>query len=348
MIKLKIDLTAISNNYELVKNNLAPNVIASAVVKANAYGLGAKLVSNCLYNAGCRHFWVATIDEGIELRSVLPQEVTIYILQGFQKEQLDTIRYFNFIPVINSLHEFYQIQNQDVAFTLFFDTGLNRLGIRQEDTDYILQNIQGEKIDCVMSHLSDPKQLTSSNNQKEIFDSLVKKVKQIIPEVKATLAASDGMCLENQSYQYDMVRVGGFLYGQNTKIKPYTVVTLSGKVLQIHTVKAGSHIGYGQYFKAQTDMQVAIVGIGYADGILRSLSNKGVVLLNGMYAPIVGVISMDSLICDISNISVEIGQAAYLLNEIYTINEMAQDSQTCASNILTSLRHSNRVNVIYN
>ena len=357
---INIDITAVRDNYLSIRNYVNPNVVVSAVVKANAYGLNAKIVSDGLYDAGCRDFWVAYLNEAIDIRSVLPYDANIYVLQGFDTEDINLLKQYRIKQVVNSIEEFNVAKNNGLDLVLFFDTGLSRLGIRESDIDLLLPYIKDENISYVISHLACSDDIYSFYNlkQKQLFDKILAKINEV-KLVKAGISASGGTFLGTE-YQYDIVRIGGFLYGMQLFpeiLKSKNVISLKTKVLQKYLIQTGDGVGYGLTFKASRNTKIAIISIGYADGIRRSLSNSGKVLFyndEGEYykAPILGNISMDLLTCDVTTIPDDctcIDHEAVLLDDNYTINDMALESGTIPCEILTGLNYkSTRMHVNYN
>ncbi|MBR1479828.1 MAG: alanine racemase [Alphaproteobacteria bacterium] len=355
-IKAIVDLCAIKRNY-LKISELVGAVTTSVVLKSNAYGLGSIRVSQALYDVGCRYFWVAYLKEALALQKVLPADANLFYLQGFQKSDLQIIKNSNIVPVINSLHEFEQISKNNVAFALHVDTGLSRCGLRPEDIDRVLPALAYERVVCVLSHLacSDEKDNPMNSAQKNLFDELLAKIRTRT-DTKASIAATGGTLL-GREYFYDMVRIGSFLYRIqiSTDMDAENVLTLETRVLQKYNLSAGHTVGYGATFTATRALKLAVVSIGYADGLKRSLSNKGIV---GFYdedrfykAPIIGRISMDMTACDVSEIPDELtepGATATILSEDYTVKDMAEDAGVIPSEILTGLNFSpERISRVY-
>ena len=346
----RIDLGAIKANYLAMRELIGQGTIAAAVVKNDAYGLGAQRVAESLYEVGCRDFWVAYLKEAIDIRRVLPLDCNIYFLQGFHQSYINLIKTYKIIPVINSIDEFNNAKRNNIPMVLHFDTGLSRLGLRPEDVQSILENIKHEHVCYVISHLSsaDDKESTISNQQKIRFDAILSEIKSVVPNVKAGVSASAGALL-GREFNYDMVRIGAFLYGieisADSIIKPKNVFSLKTTILQKYEIEKGTAVGYGATYTATKKMTVAILSIGYADGIKRSLSNTGTVLFydsekNPYRADIIGRISMDLLACDVTDIPEHITQVnleAYILDENYSINDMAKDAGTIPYEILTSI-----------
>ena len=345
--KATIDLKAIKENYLTMKKLVGDNVMASSVVKNDSYGLGAQRVSQSLYEAGCRNFWTAYLKEAIDIRRVLPFDANIYFLQGFSRHDIELMNTYRITPVINSINDFNEIKGNGVGFVIHVDTGLSRLGFRPDDVDKILPFLKDEKIEYIISHLacSDEKDHHLNIKQKEAFDAVLKKIRAV-KYVKAGISATAGAIL-GKDFCYDMVRIGAFLYGIQTDniFKPKNVFSLKTSVLQKYELESGISVGYGATYITSKKTKIAVVSIGYADGIKRSLSNKGSILFYdnaGKFykAPICGKISMDLIACDVSDIpdhATEIMSDSIILDENYSINEMAIDAMTIPYEVLTSI-----------
>ena len=243
-----------------------------------------------------------------------------------------------------------QAKSKDIAMVLHFDTGLSRLGIRYTDIPEILKYLKSEKVQYIISHLacSDEKDSLLNIDQKNKFDKILANVRTINPNIKAGISATGGTLLGNE-FQYDIVRAGAFLYGINateySPIKPKNVFSLRTKVLQVYEIDPGISVGYSATFIAKRKTKIAVISIGYADGIRRSLSNRGCILFydkdrNFYKANMIGNISMDLIACDVTDIpanTVKIKSEATMLNEDYSINEMAKDAGTIPYEILTNI-----------
>lgn len=356
--KVTIDLSAIKENYKIISDMLGKDVIASAVVKNDAYGLGAQKVSQALYEIGCTNFWTAYIKEAIDIRRVLPFDANIFFLQGFSDLDIDLMETYRVTPVINSIEDFHNVKNRGIGFVLHIDSGLSRLGLRSEDIDEILPLLKNEKVYYIISHLACSDERNNELNliQKASFDKNLAKIREVI-DVKAGLSASGGVLL-GKEYNYDMVRIGAFLYGiqATPNIKLKNVFSLKTSVLQRYKLPPDSFIGYGATFKTKRETTLAVISIGYADGIKCSLSNKGIIefydKLGKVYrAPILGRISMDLIACDVTDIPEELARvsaSAIVIDENYSINEMAIDAGTIPYEILTSINFkSKRFSILY-
>lgn len=348
---LEINLSNILKNYNAL-SAIAKNAIAAAVVKDDSYGLGAEIIAPMLYNeAGCRYFFVAHAIEGERISSLVP-EAQIYVLQGVGADSIDVFRKVkNLIPVISSPEMFeYWKQNKidDVKPVIQIETGLNRLGFRKDD----LKNLSHEDkkiFGLVMSHLAcaDEKDHFMNHYQVESFVMLKDKY---FPNIKGSLAASDGIFLDKDFYQ-DMVRLGAGMYGINTA--PYrinqmaNVVTLKAPVLQITKLSKGEYVGYSATYRASSDRKIAIVSVGYGDGVPRSLSNTGKVFFkNGKKvteARILGRVSMDNVICDVTDVeNLKCGDMAYLAADFYTLDDVAKDAGTISYELMSRLGKNTR------
>lgn len=360
--KVVINLSAIRKNYINMRDFVGEKTICSAVVKNDAYGLGSRKVVVALYEAGCRDFWVAYISEAIDIRCVLPLDANIYFLQGFDKSYIGIIKAYSIVPVINSIEEFNSVINNNLKIVLHVDTGLTRLGLRENDIDSIIKEIANEEISYVISHLACADECAHPLNktQKENFDRIFLKIKACNKNVRASISASSGVFVNSDMYKYDMVRCGAYLYGIHfNDHKSENVMSLKTSVLQKYNVPFETFVGYGStYITKKNNTTIAVISIGYADGIKRSLSNRGCVMFyedqesDKQYrANILGTISMDLLVCDVTDIPdnlTDIHRTAYILDDNYTINEMAKDASTIPYEILTSINFkSKRFDVQY-
>lgn len=353
---LEINLSNVLKNYNVLAN-LSHPAIAAAVVKDDAYGLGADKVAQMLYEkAYCRYFFVAHASEGEKISSLIP-DAKIYVLQGIGTDSLSSFQSTaNLIPVISSpemLNFYKQNKIEGVKPAIQIETGLNRLGFRAED----LAQLDSEDIkmfSLVLSHLAcgDEKDHFMNKHQMENFTKLKN---EYFPKTPASLSASDGVFLGKDFHQ-NMVRLGAAMYGINTT--PYrpnqmeNVVTLKAPVLQITKLPKGDFVGYSATYRASSDRKIAIVSIGYGDGLPRSLSNVGKVFFKTLNrlteARIIGRVSMDNVICDVTNVEgLQCGDMAYLATDFYTLDDVARDAGTISYEIMSRLGKNTRFEKIY-
>ncbi len=342
---LEINFENILENYQTLKK-IAPKAQAAAVVKDNAYGLGADAVVRKLYNeGGCRNFFVAHGIEGEHIRSAAP-EANIFVLQGIGDDSLKSFQNARLIPVISSplMLEFWKAHRlPGIRPVINIETGLNRLGFRESDLARLSPEDKAE-FGMVMSHLACGDEKGHFMNEHQL-NNFIRLRNLYFPGLPASLSASDGTFL-GADFQFDMVRLGAALYGINTA--PYrenqmkNVVRLKAPVLQTADLPAGDFVGYSATYRATSPRRIAIVSIGYGDGIPRALSNVGKVFFPRgdklFEARIIGRISMDNIICDITEVpDVAVGETASLLDDFYTLDDMGRDSGTIGYEILTRL-----------
>lgn len=348
---LEINLSNILKNYKTLAQ-IARNAIPAAVVKDNAYGLGAEMISSMLYEkAGCRCFFVAHALEGEKITSLVP-EAKIYVLQGIGADSLSIFQNNkNIIPVICSpemLKFWKQTKIDTIKPAIQIETGLNRLGFRQEDLDN-LSDADKKIFGLVMSHLACADERDHFMNQHQI-ENFTKLKDKYFPRLPASLSASDGVFLGKDFHQ-NMVRLGAAMYGINTA--PYrpnqmeNVITLKAPVLQIANLPKGDFVGYSATYRASCIRKIAIISIGYGDGLPRSLSNIGKVFFikseKLSEARIIGRISMDNVICDVTDVDdLQCGDMAYFAADFYTLDDVARDAGTISYEIMSRLGKNTR------
>ena len=336
---LNIHTKNLINNYKyFIKKK--KNLIVAPTIKANSYGLGDLKIFNLLYTYGCKHFFVATLEEGIKLRK-LKKNVIIYVLNGIQNHNIQLFSKNKLIPIINTNNELKKIIKSNIKFGIHIDTGINRLGIDYRDIpNYIYSN---NNINILISHLASADEINNNYNsiQKNRFIDTINKFKN--KNIIYSLSNSNGSEL-SKSYLFDMIRPGIALYGGNNdtkslkkNIKP--VIKLKGKILQIKKLKNKEFVGYNQTFKTNKETKIAIISAGYADGIPRKLSNKGEVYYKNDKFKIIGRISMDSLTIDISKSKYNLKEGMYIdfINFTYGIESFAKQCHTISNEIITSI-----------
>lgn len=353
---LEINLNNLKDNFLYLKS-LAKDSIAAAVIKDDAYGLGALEVASTLYEkAGCRHFFVAHAVEGEKIYPFV-KDATIYVLQGIGDDNLEIFQKLKLIPVINGPEQFAFWKENKISGikpAIHIDTGLNRLGFRRKDLEK-LSSVELEDFSLVISHLACADVNNHFMNQLQL-DEFYNLKQKYFPNIPASLAASDGVFL-GEKFTCDMVRLGAAVYGINTA--PYrqssikNVIKISAPILQITDLEAGAYVGYSATYKAACNRKIAIVSIGYGDGLPRSLSNVGKAFWqNGEkveQANIIGRVSMDNIICDITNIEgLKTGDMLQIINDNYTVDDMGSDVQTIGYEILSRFGKNRRFARIYN
>lgn len=347
---MEINLARVLENYRAfsaAKANSKTDM--AAVVKDNAYGLGDQEVAKVLYEqGGCRTFFVAHGFEGSRVREVAPQ-ADIYVLQGPGQDELDFFKKDNLIPVIASMPQlrfWFKERPNNQKPALQIETGLNRLGLRPQEIADLTQE-ERDEFGLVLSHLACADEPDHKMNQFQLKN--FKELQSYFPKAKFSLAASDGF-LVGAAYQFDVVRLGAVLYGLNPVPKPAVisknVLKVTAPVIQIANVKPGDCVGYGADYIVKEPGKIAIVSIGYADGVFRSFFPKGKVWFeaNGQFnaAPLAGRVSMDNLICDVSHIPDEVlnkNQYVILINDSYTADDFGRDEGTIGYEVISALGH---------
>ena len=345
---LTIDLDAIADNYRILRETANPTKVG-AVVKANAYGLGADKIAPLLQNSGCNIFFVATLDEAVQLRSILPH-AEIHVFNGILPGWPEVMIEHRLRPVLNSLeqvnlwHKHAQNMQTTLVADLHIDTGMSRLGLPPNEVEKILQTpfySNTIKLDLVLSHLSNADNPDHQMNLEQLkkFQAIAK----LFKSKRFSLAASSGIFL-GTNYHFDLVRPGIALYGGNPllgRANPMVqVLRLQAKILQIRSVDAPQAVGYGAAYKVPGKMRIATVAIGYGDGYLRSLSNTGKAWIEAYEVQVVGRVSMDLTTVDVTQVPAHLTQVGALvdfINPTQTIDQIAISAGTINHEFLTRL-----------
>jgi alanine racemase len=350
---LTVDLDAIAANWRKLEKTAVPAECAG-VVKADAYGCGAWPVVRALSAAGCKTFFVATLDEARVVRTAAPA-ADLYVLDGLFQNCADAFAAINCRPVIGDLDElaewnaFCRRTGWAGGAAIHIDTGMNRLGFSLDEAQAIVPRIDAgdHGITLVMSHLACAETLNHPLNARQA--TAFREIARLFSSVPASLANSSGIFLGPQ-YQFDLVRPGAALYGVNptpeadNPMRP--VIELKARIAQTRTIDKGESVGYGATWTARRATRLAIVSAGYADGYFRAGgSNDGTrgadVIVAGTRCPVVGRISMDLLAIDITDLprTVEVrrGDLATLIGDGITVDELGHHFGTIGYEVLTSL-----------
>ena len=349
---LTIDLAAIVANWQALTRQLL-TVECAAVVKANAYGLGLKPVVAALADAGCKTFFVADIAEARIVRA-RAKDATIYVLHGFTLQCAEAFIELAARPVINSMTElaewdtFVAGRAWQGGAALHVDTGMNRLGVSPEEAAALAPRVQTQNhgIALLLSHLACADIPDHPLNARQL--QLFRELRALYSGIPASLANSSGIFLGDATY-FDLARPGAALYGINpTPGRPNpmkSVIELTGRIVQIRAVVREQTIGYGATWTARRNSRIAVVALGYANGLLRAGSADdehpgGAAIVAGKRCPIVGRISMDLLMLDITDLAdgaVRRGDFATLIGGELSIDEVAAAAGTIGYEVLTRL-----------
>lgn len=340
---IEIDLAALAYNVRQIKSLLSPSTQLMAIVKADAYGHGAIAVARTALNNGANWLGVATVPEGIELREN-GIEAPILVLGAVNtKQQIHAIIQSKLEPTLCTLKQamvFSKTIEEEIKgnFTLpvhlKIDTGMSRLGIPWQETaqfGQLIKCLPNIKIASIYSHLAnaDNSDYIHTEIQNIRYQKALANLESVgIVAVKLHIANS-AATLTNSRLHYDLVRVGLCIYGLypafhlRNKINLKPVLQVKSKITQIKNIEAGTGVSYGHQYIAQKNTTIAVVGIGYADGIPRNLSNYMSVLVRGKRIPQIGNITMDQLMIDVSQIP--------NLQEGETVTLIGQDNQETIS-----------------
>lgn len=348
---ITIDLGAIVRNWKAL-DTVSGKALTGAVLKADAYGTGASAVGRALYGAGARFFFVATPDEGVALRAVLPNAF-IFILDGLVPRTASDYAAHGLMPVLASMSQmtewldFCLNQGKAEPAALHFDTGFNRVGFRINEAELVKRELDqsGFEPQMIMSHFACADQPSHEMTRKQngVFQGLL----NIFPDIPASLANSAGL-MASKDYHYHMVRPGISMYGGraiNGRPNPMApVISMHVPILQIKDARIGETVGYGASFRLRRDSRLAIMALGYADGYFRSLSGiggqvGGRVAVNGRIVPVLGRVSMDMTAIDITDVEglVQPGDLVEILGPNIGIDDVADSARTIGYEILTTL-----------
>lgn len=326
----EIDLNAFRHNLRQAQQLVSPNTTLLAIVKANAYGHGMVQCARAAHGLGVRNFGVATVEEGLELRQA-GMRGDVFILGGLLSNSLQEFREYNLKPVIHHLDDFCRLgdfskeTNHMFDVHLKVDTGMGRLGFSPSEMEGFLEKVKKYpliNIEGVMTHLARADEPEQEPTERQFI--LFQRLKNILSEkgIKVPFyhLANSAAILDKRVQAGEWARPGIMLYGAypnprhlaKCELKP--VMTLKTKVLTLKNFPQGSPISYGGTFVTNRQSRIAILPIGYADGYPRLVSNRGVVLVRGKRAPVVGRVCMDLTMVDVTDIpDVMVGDEVILI-----------------------------------
>ncbi len=339
--RLTVSLGALARNYRTICASNRSEV--AGVVKANAYGIGVPLAAKCLEEAGCTTFFVATLVEGIRLRQISAGS-DIYVLEGLLRvADRGVFTQHQLYPVINSLTQLSR-WNKEGPFALHVDTGMERLGLSLVEGDEVLA--QGATPRLILSHFARADELNARETQLQIDAMAGFGARH--PDIPISLSNSAGALLHK--VPEGLIRAGIALYGGSPtgseEAALEAVVKLSGDVVQIRDIMPGTAVGYGGTYHATEQSRLVTVGVGYADGLPRLLSNVGSAWWQGSVYPIVGRVSMDLIHVrvDLADQVEQLRDAPFeLIGAHILIDAVAREAQTISYEILTGLDSAGRL-----
>lgn len=366
---VEIDRSALADNVKQLKQILSPQTELMAVIKADAYGHGAVSVAQTVLKAGCSSLAIATLSEGIELREAgitapililgainTPEEIKALVCWQLQPTICNPQQALVFAETLSNV-------NKTLSVHLKLDTGMSRLGTSWEEaTEFVklVHQLPCLRIASIYSHFAtaDDPDPTIMKLQHQRFQTAIARIKAAGIEPQRLHLANSAATLTDRSLHYDLVRVGLALYGlypthhlhSSVNLRP--VMQVKARITQVKTIPAGRGVSYGHQFVADRDLRLAVIGIGYADGVPRNLSNRLQVLLRGQLVPQIGTITMDQLMLDVSNVGdVQAGEVVTLIGRdgelAISADDWANTLGTISWEILCGFKHRlPRVNII--
>ena len=346
---LTVDLGAIAANWRLLRDRLH-GAECGAVIKADAYGLGVRPVAEALWRAGCRTYFVALAAEGVELRGILG-EADIFILHGVAVGEEADLAARRLVPVLNTTDEiarwggFARRQGgAPLRCAVMIDTGMSRLGLEPREAQGLAARpdaLDGLALSCVMTHLVAAEERDNPLTARQLAD--FNALRAQLPPARASIANSAAVFL-GPPYALDLARPGAAIFGLAPLVgepNPMAqVVELKARILQVREIDSPRTVGYGATHRAGAHTRLATVSVGYADGYLRSLSNRGSGFLGGVRVGVVGRVSMDLITFDVTGVPERYARAGEYLELIgphHSPDALADEAGTIGYEILTGL-----------
>ena len=329
---LTIDLDAIASNWKAL--NAQSSGKAAAVVKANGYGLGAARVATRLVSEGCTRFFVATAEEGAQLRATMGPGAEISVFSGHMAGETERLRTAGLTPMLNSLDQltrhFETLPGH--PFGVQLDTGMNRLGMEWNEWAAVADMVLEVSPTLLMSHLAcaDDPAHPMNGYQLDVFRRMTDGT-----GVPRSLAATGGILL-GPDYHFDLTRPGVGLYGGLPFEAATPVVQLDLPVIQVRDLQPGEVVGYGNAWQATAPCRIATVAAGYADGLSRALSNGAMLWHGDRPCPLVGRVSMDLITVDVSDLE-ELPEALTIIGPHQGCDSLAEQAGTIGYEVLTSI-----------
>ncbi|ARV62403.1 alanine racemase [Nostocales cyanobacterium HT-58-2] len=360
---VEIDLSALSYNVKQILRILSPRTQLMAVVKADAYGHGAVTVAQTVLESGASWLGVATVPEGIQLREARIQAPILILGATHTVEQIHAIAQWKLQPTLTNPKQALVFSdtlaainhNTPLPVHIKLDTGMSRLGTNwQEATEFVqlVHRLPSLAIASVYSHLAtaDSPDPTIMQQQQQRFEQAIAQIRSIGIEPPCLHLANSAATLADKALHYDIVRAGLAVYGLypaehlRSRIDLRPVLQVKARITQVKTIAPGTGVSYGHQFIAPHELRLAVVGIGYADGVPRNLSNKMQVILRGQQVQQIGTITMDQLMLDVSAIpDVQEGEVVTLLGtegkEQISAEDWANQLNTISWEILCGFKH---------
>lgn len=331
---LTIDLDALARNWRALDQLSGAATRSAAVVKANGYGLDVARVAQTLAATGARQFFVAVAEEGVALRAALGPDAWIGVFGGHMAGDATLIRDNRLVPMLNSPEQVVRHFGalSEHPFGIQLDTGMNRLGLEPAEWALVRDRALAAGPDLIMSHLAcaDDPDHPQNAAQLQAFRDMTAGL-----DIPRSLSATGGI-IKGAAYHFDVTRPGIGMYGGAPFAAAAPVVRLSIPVIQTRKVAEGESVGYGATWVAKRPSRIATLSAGYADGLIRAMSNRAQLWAEDTPCPLAGRVSMDLLTVDITDLP-EDPTHLDLLSPHQTVDHVADAADTIGYEILTSL-----------
>ncbi|MGB2924953.1 MAG: alanine racemase, partial [Limnothrix sp.] len=360
---VEINHQALAHNVQVLKKSLAPQTALMAVVKADAYGHGVLKVAETVLKNGATWLAIATLGEGVELRDAGITAPILVLGATNTREEIEAIAHWNLQPTLCTVEQTQLFSatmknlRQILPVHLKIDTGMSRLGTRWEAAvDFVetVDQVKNLNIASIYSHFAtaDDPDPTMMEIQHERFRETIAAIQNKNIAIPKLHIANSAATILSQELHYDLVRIGLALYGaypsphleNHIRLKP--VMQVKARITQIKTLPVDTGVSYGHRFVTSGETTIAVVGIGYADGVSRKLSNNLKVLLNGEFVPQIGSITMDQIMLDISHLpNIKVGDVVTLIggdkdgDRQITVDQWANQLDTISWEIMCGFKH---------
>jgi len=363
----EISLTAILHNLRAIRKQVGAQRKILAVVKSNAYGLGAVPVAKALQKAGTEWFGVTCANEGVELREAGIRK-RILILTGFWPGEEKRLIQNNLTPTVTRVDDLGHLERSAKAaggksrlrFHLKINTGMNRLGISADEVESFARKLAGCKhieLEGTFTHFASAEDFTArqTNEQEKVFLACLDRLRALGVSPGIVHMANSGAICARPSTWADMVRPGAILYGYYQSFDPpqkkqevmgqvalQPCLSLRARIISLRNVPVGEGVGYAARFVTKRPSRIAVINAGYADGVVRALTNRGWALVRGRRVPLVGTISMDLTTLDLTDVpEAVLGDVVTIYGKdgdaSIEVSEVAHEIGTVTSDLLCAL-----------
>ncbi len=363
----EISLQAILHNLRAIRKQVGAQRKILAVVKSNAYGLGAVPVAKALQKAGTEWFGVTCANEGVELREAGIRK-RILILTGFWPGEEKRLIQNNLTPTVTRVDDLGHLERSAKAaggksrlrFHLKINTGMNRLGISADEVESFARTLAGCKhivLEGTFTHFASAEDFTArqTNEQEKVFLGCLERMRALGVSPGIVHMANSGAICARPSTWADMVRPGAILYGYYQSFDPpqkkqevmgqvalQPCLSLRARIISLRNVPVGEGVGYAARFVTKRPSRIAVINAGYADGVVRALTNRGWALVRGRRVPLVGTISMDLTTLDLTDVpEAVLGDVVTIYGKdgdaSIEVSEVAHEIGTVTSDLLCAL-----------